>query len=68
MHEKIKKAQDPYIPLFELEKYLSVLKTHITNNQAADVKSMLENILISYQSEYKIVDYLYNEQANLKDS
>ncbi len=68
MHEKIKKAQDPFIPLLELEKYLSVLKTHIKNNQAADVKSMLENILISYQSEYKIVDYLYNEQANLKDS
>ena len=24
---------------------------------------MLENILSSYQSEYKIVDYLYTEQA-----
>ena len=26
---------------------------------------MLENILSSYQSEYKIVDYLYTEQAGL---
>ena len=63
IHEKIKKAQDPFVPLFELEKQLTVLKSHLTNNKAADVKKMLENILSSYQSEYKIVDYLYTEQA-----
>jgi len=63
IHEKIKKAQDPFIPLFQLEKQFTVLKSHITNNKAADVKRMLENILSSYQSEYKIVDYLYAEQA-----
>jgi FlaA1/EpsC-like NDP-sugar epimerase len=57
-HEKIKKAQDPFIPLFELEKHLTVLKSHLINNKAADVKLMLENILSSYQSEYKIVDYV----------
>jgi hypothetical protein len=27
----------------------------------------LKNILTSYQSEYKIVDHLYNEQARLVD-
>ena len=64
-HEKIKKAQDPFIPLVELEKHLTVLRAHLTNNKAADVKLMLENILSTYQSEYKIVDYIYTEQASL---
>lgn len=64
-HEKIKKAQDPFIPLPELEKHLEVLKSHLENNKAADVKLMLENILTAYQSEYKIVDYLYTERASL---
>ena len=67
-HEKIKKAQDPFIPLPELEKHLTALKSHLTNNKAADVKLMLENILSNYQSEYKIVDYLYTEQAGLIDN
>ena len=68
IHKKIKKAQDPFVPLFELEKQLTVLKSHLTNNKAADVKMMLENILSSYQSEYKIVDYLYTEQVGQIDS
>ena len=68
IHEKIKKAQDPFVPLFELEKQLTVLKSHLANNKGVDVKSMLENILSSYQSEYKIVDYLYTEQAGQVDS
>jgi FlaA1/EpsC-like NDP-sugar epimerase len=67
-HEKIKKAQDPFIPLLELEKHLAVLKSHLTNNKAADVKLMLENIVNSYQSDYKIVDYLYVKQSSLIDS
>ena len=67
-HEKIKKAQDPFIPLPELEKHLRVLKSHVENNKAADVKLMLENILSNYQSEYKIVDYLYTEQAGTIDN
>ena len=67
-HEKIKKAQDPFIPLPELEKHLTVLKSHLINNKAADAKLMLENILSTYQSEYKIVDYLYTEQAGIIDN
>ena len=67
-HEKIKKAQDTFIPLPELEKHLTVLKSYLKNNKAADVKLMLENILGTYHSEYKIVDYLYIEQAGLIDN
>ena len=63
-HEKIKKARDPFIPLCELEKHLTVLKSHIINNKASDIKMILKNILSSYESEHKIVDYLYLEQTN----
>ena len=68
IHEKIKKAQDPFILLPELEKHLTVLKSHLANNKAADVKLLLENIISSYQSEYNIVDYLYTEQGGLIDN
>ena len=63
-HEKIKKAHDPFIPLLKLEKYLTILKSHLAKNKVVDVKEMLENILGSYQSEYDIVDYLYTEQES----
>ena len=66
MHEKIQKAQDPFIPFNELEKDLDVLKSLSINHKAAEVKAMLEKMLGSYQSEYQIVDYIYAEQAGLK--
>jgi len=65
-HEKIQKAQDPYIPIDELKKDLDVLKSLSINHKVAEVKAMLEKILGSYQSEYKIVDYMYAEQVGLK--
>ena len=61
-HEKIQKAQDPFVQIDELEKYLNVLKSHIANNKPADVKLLLENILSNYQSEYEIVDYFYSKK------
>ena len=68
IHEKIKKAQDPFVPLFELEKQLTVLISLLAMNEAAVVIMMLENIFSSYKSEYKIVDYFYTEQAGQIDS
>lgn len=67
IHRKIKKAEDPFITLSELEKTLSILKTHIFNNEADKIKSVLENIITSYKSEYKIADYLHIEKAGLID-
>jgi FlaA1/EpsC-like NDP-sugar epimerase len=64
-HEKIKKAQDPFIPLHQLEKDLNALRSLLVAHKVAEVKAMLEKIIDTYQSEYKIVDYLYTEQAGL---
>ena len=64
-HEKIKKAQDPFIPLNQLEKDLNTLQSLLVTHKVAEVKAMLEKIIDTYQSEYKIVDYLYTERAGL---
>ena len=66
-HKKIKKAQDPFIPLPQLEKYLNTLKFQLEKNRPAEIKEGLENILSSYKSEYEIVDYLYTEKSRLVD-
>lgn len=65
IHEKIKKAQDPFIPLNQLEKDLNVLQSLLVTYKVAEVKVKLEKIIDTYQSEYKIVDYLYAEQLGL---
>jgi FlaA1/EpsC-like NDP-sugar epimerase len=65
VHEKIKKAQDPFIPFNQLEKDLNALQSLLVTYKVAEVKAMLEKIIDTYQSEYKIIDYLYTEQAGL---
>ena len=64
-HEKIKKAQDPYIPFNQLEKDLNTLRSLLVTNKVAEVKAILEKIVDTYKSEYKIIDYLHTEQAGL---
>ena len=66
IHEKIKKAQDSFIPFSQLEKDLDTLQSLLVTHKVAEVKAMLEKMLGSYQSEYQIVDYIYAEQAGLK--
>ena len=65
IHEKIKKAQDPFILFNQLEKDLNALQSLLVAHKVAEVKAVLEKIIDTYQSEYKIVDYLYTEQAGL---
>jgi len=66
-HEKIKKAQDPFIPFDELKIDLDNLSNLLEENRVSDVKDMLEKILPSYQSNSKIVDHIYEEQLNFKN-
>ena len=63
-HEKIKKAQDSYIHFDKLKIDLDNLKLFSLNNKAAEAKELLEKIISSYQSEYKIVDLIYTESNN----
>ena len=65
-HEKIQKAQDPYIPLKELSMDLDILSVLLDKNKVEEVKDKLGQLLPSYQSNAKIVDHLYDEQLNSK--
>jgi len=66
-HEKIQKAQDPFIPYDQLKIDLDNLYVLLENNRVADVKDILNKLLPSYQSNSKIVDHIYVEQLNLKN-
>ena len=65
-HEKIQKAQDPFIYFDQLKIDLDYLFAMLEDNRAADVKEMLSKLLPSYQSNSKIVDHIYVEQLNFK--
>ena len=66
-HEKIQKAQDPYIALDQLKIDLDNLSLLLEKNRAAEVKDMLAKLLPSYKSNSKIVDHIYEEQLNFKN-
>jgi FlaA1/EpsC-like NDP-sugar epimerase len=65
-HEKILKAQDPYIPFEKLELQLDELFTSLRNNKTSDVKEILSRLISSYNSKYEITDHVYQEQLNSK--
>jgi FlaA1/EpsC-like NDP-sugar epimerase len=63
-HEKIKKAQDPFIPYNRLQKDLDDLLSLVEKNDVEEVKKMLSKLVSSYHSNSKIVDHIYEEQLN----
>ena len=68
IHEKIQKAQDPFITFDKLIIDLNNLLILIEENKVEDVKVMLSNLVHSYQSNSKIVDHFYQQQLNLKST
>jgi FlaA1/EpsC-like NDP-sugar epimerase len=67
-HEKIQKAQDPFIPFDKLKIDLDILSNLIRENKVIDVKNMLSKLVTSYQSNSKIVDHFYKKELNLKNN
>ena len=65
-HEKIYKAQDPFIPFNKLKIDLDNLSNLIEDNKVEDVKNVLSNLVTSYQSNSKIIDHFYEQQLNSK--
>jgi len=66
-HEKIQKAQDPFISFSKLKIDLDHLLNLIEENNVEEVKHVLSNLIPSYQSNSKIVDHFYEQQSNLKN-
>jgi FlaA1/EpsC-like NDP-sugar epimerase len=63
-HEKIQKAQDPFIPYNKLKIDLYNLLNLIEKNEVEEVKNMLSKLVISYRSNSKIIDHFYEHQLN----
>jgi FlaA1/EpsC-like NDP-sugar epimerase len=66
-HERIQKAQDPFIPLSKLKIDLDHLTNLIEENKIEEVKHVLSNLVPSYQSNSKIIDHFYEQQSNSKN-
>ena len=64
-HEKIQKAQDPFISFEKLQIDLENLSNLIKSNKVIDVKNMLKKLVSSYQSNTIVVDNIYKEQSSL---
>jgi FlaA1/EpsC-like NDP-sugar epimerase len=67
-HEKIQKAQDPFISFSKLKIDLDHLSSLMEENKVEEVKHMLSNLVPSYQSNSEIVDHFYEQQSKLKKS
>ena len=65
-HEKIQKAQDPFILFDKLKVDLDFLSNLIEENKVEEVKHMLTNLVPSFKSNSKIVDHFYQQKSNLK--
>ena len=65
-HEKIQKAQDPFISFNKLKIDLDHLLNLIEENKVEDVKNVLSKLVTSYQSNSEIVDHFYEQQSKLK--
>jgi len=66
-HEKIQKAQDPFIHFNKLKIDLDNLLNLIEENKVGEVKHVLSNLVSSYQSNSKIIDHFYEQQSNSKN-
>ena len=67
-HEKIQKAQDPFISFSKLKIDLDHLSSFIEENKVEEVKHTLSNLVHSYQPNSEIVDHFYEQQSKLKQS
>src|SRR6056300_1484829 len=67
-HEKIQKAQDPFISFSKLKIDLDHLLNLIEDNKVEDVKNVLSKLVTSYQSNSKIIDHFYEQKSNSKNA
>ena len=67
-HEKIQKAQDPFISFSKLKIDLDHLLNLIEENKVEDVKNVLSKLVTSYQSNSEIIDHFYEQQSKLKQN
>ena len=68
IHDKIYKAQDPFIPYDQLKRDLDKLSALLEDNKVSEVIDMLTKLVPLYHEKSKNVDSLYKEQLNLENN
>ena len=66
-HDKIQKAEDPFIPFDQLEIDLNNLRNLLKDEKPIEVKKILNKLISSYKSNSIIVDHIYKETLNFKN-
>ena len=67
IHNKIYKAQDPFIPFELLKRDLDKLYLLLEDNKVLEVIEMLKKLIPLYHEKSKIVDSFYREQLNMEN-
>jgi FlaA1/EpsC-like NDP-sugar epimerase len=67
IHEKIQKAQDPFIFFNKLKIDLDHLSNLVEENKVEEVKHLLSNLVSSYQPNSEMVDHFYEQQSNSRN-
>ena len=65
IHQKIQKVSEPFISFEKLKIDLDNLKNLLDKNDSKNVKSLLEKLMKSYNSNTDIVDHVYVEKLSL---
>ena len=62
-HPKIQRAQDPFIPWDKLETDINTLKILFSHNNVELILAILQKLVTGYQSNSKVVDWIFTEQT-----
>jgi FlaA1/EpsC-like NDP-sugar epimerase len=63
LHPKIQRAQDPFIPWYELEVYLETLKISLGKNNVEVILTILQKLVTGFRPGDEVVDWVYKEQV-----
>ena len=65
IHPKIRKIQEPSISFDQFERSINELTIQLDNQNSKEVKKILDRVIRFYNSNSKLVDYIYNEEKAL---
>ena len=67
IHPKIRKIQEPSISFDQFERSINELTIQLDNQNSKEVKKILDRVIRFYNSNSKLVDYIYNEEKALNE-
>jgi FlaA1/EpsC-like NDP-sugar epimerase len=68
IHPKIQKIEEQSLSFEQFDRNINELITHLDNQDPKQVKNILDRVIRFYNSNSELVDYIYNEQKDLKET